>query len=157
MFSALADFIIERGSKKPVDLWIGGEEDPYVVRRHLIPRNFFFNIYLHNIKRSDDPRAPHDHRSFTISWILKGGYVEHLFWRHYERVQKWRGAGDIVFRSPWTAHRLDLPNHPVEETWTVFITLPRLRTWGFWCRKGWVPHEYFTAGPNGELVGRGCE
>jgi hypothetical protein len=39
---------------RPPDYIIGGEADPYLRRWWVIPRNRFFNIYLHHFVRSDD-------------------------------------------------------------------------------------------------------
>jgi hypothetical protein len=41
--------------------------------------------------------------------------------------------------------------------WTLFVTGPRVRSWGFWCAHGWRHWKTFTAGPRGETVGRGCD
>jgi hypothetical protein len=45
---------------RPPDFVIGGDS-PYMLRWWIIPRNKFFNIYLHRFLRSDDDRALHDH------------------------------------------------------------------------------------------------
>ena len=58
------------------DFIIGGAEDAYMLRWWVIPRNRWFNIYLHKILRDDDPRALHDHPWWNISIVLKGGYLE---------------------------------------------------------------------------------
>jgi hypothetical protein len=44
----------------------------------VIPRNKFFNIYLHHFLHSDDDRALHDHPWWNVSILLRSGsYVEH--------------------------------------------------------------------------------
>jgi hypothetical protein len=67
------------------DLYIGGKDDPYLLRWYLIPRNRFFNVYLHKIVRSDDDRALHDHPWWWLSVMLKGRYAE------VTRVQESKG------------------------------------------------------------------
>ena len=43
--------------KRPPNFVIGDPADPYLRRWYVIPRNPLFNIYLHQILRSDDDRA----------------------------------------------------------------------------------------------------
>ena len=149
---------------RPPDLEIGGAEDPYMRRWYIIPRNRVFCIYLHNMLRDDDDRALHDHPGANISVVLRGGYREVVFLSKPvigselpETTVKTRRAGALVFRRAKTAHRLELLNP--EGSWSIFIVLPKLRDWGFWCGSAarWVPWQEFTAGPKGELIGRGCD
>lgn len=123
--------------KRPPDFVIGPEDDPYLRRWWVIPRNRFFNIYLHNIRRSDDDRALHDHPWWNVSIILRGGYLEIM-----PHARRWRSRGSIVFRRAKAAHRLALDKvHPQSSgrpCWTLFITGPVVREWGFHCPKGWV-------------------
>lgn len=152
---SIADRIIARITRRDCDLPIGGKADSYLRRWYVIPRNRWFNLYLHNIRRSDDDRALHDHPWWNCSIILKGAYVEIVPTRGATTVSKYRATGSVTFRAARDSHRLVITDKsgPV---WTLFITGPKLRRWGFWCTKGWVDFEDFTAGPQGELVGRGC-
>lgn len=54
----------------------GGPRRPYLTRWHLIPRNRFFNVYLHFFVHGDDDRALHDHAWNSWSLILDGRYYE---------------------------------------------------------------------------------
>lgn len=54
----------------------GGERRPYLQRWHLIPRNRWFNIYLHIFVHGDDDRALHTHAWDSWSLILLGHYYE---------------------------------------------------------------------------------
>lgn len=141
------------------DVMIGGADNTYMRRWWLIPRNRWFNIYLHQILRDDDDRALHDHPWVNVSIVLEGGYVEVGLVDGY-LVRRWRPAGTISARLPTSAHRLELakPEHggDARPSWSLFITGPNIRTWGFRCPKGWVNWRDFTAGPNGETVGKGC-
>ena len=47
-------------SRRP-DFIIGPEDNPYMRRWFIVPRNPYQNIYLHEVLRSDDDRAGHDH------------------------------------------------------------------------------------------------
>ena len=139
------------------DFIIGGEDNPYLYRWWVIPRNRWFNVYLHKIVRDDDDRALHDHPWWNVSIILKGCYWEVLG----PGLTKFRKRGSMVFRRPTAAHRLVVRNgwgsdHP-GECWTLFITGPRVREWGFLCPNGWRHWKDFTAAGDSARVGRGCD
>jgi hypothetical protein len=137
------------------DYVIGDPAHPYMRRWWAIPRNRLFNIYLHEVLRSDDDRALHDHPWVNASILLGGGYVEHQIDAGGIERRHHRGAGSIVVRRGRCAHRLEVL--PGCRAVSLFITGPRLREWGFHCTKaGWVHWKDFTGGKNGELVGRGC-
>lgn len=128
---------------------IGDPANPYMTRWFLIPRNRWFNVYLHCFHRSDDDRAMHDHPWWSASVMLAG--------RCQERDQtglKLIGPGGIRIRSAEYRHQIILATD--EECWTLFVTGPRLREWGFWCPQGWVHWKTFTTGEHGEQIGRGC-
>lgn len=136
-------------SQRPADFVIGPSANPYLRRWWLIPRNARCNVYLHEILRSDDDRALHDHPWNNISLLLSGSYIEHT----PEGVFK-RQAGDVVARAATDSHRLEIPEGG--RAVSLFMTGPKVREWGFHCPRGWVHWRDFTAGPNGELIGRGC-
>jgi hypothetical protein len=123
---------------------------PYLRRWWIIPRNRFINIYLHNMLGDDDDRALHDHPWVNVSIVLKGGYWEIM---HDHMV--WRQPGDVVFRLPNTAHRIILDNS-CEPAWSLFITGPRVREWGFLCPQGWVHWKVFTKADSPGEIGKGC-
>lgn len=142
----LRDYVV---SRRGPDYEVGGSADPYMRRWWLIPRNRWFNVYLHCFKRSDDPRALHDHPYWNISFLIHGSYIEHMTTGISERV-----AGDVVFRKAATAHRIEINNG---DCWSIFITGRRVREWGFHCPKGWVHWKFFTkATDGGQTIGRGC-
>jgi hypothetical protein len=135
------------------DFIIGSADSPYIHRWYLIPRNRFFNIYLHKIMRDDDDRALHDHPWWNLSIILKGCYDE-VTERGTFRRRRW----SLVIRRPTAAHRLVLPtiNGGISFCWTLFITGPRIREWGFYCPKGWKHWKDFVNMNNTGEVGPGC-
>ena len=51
--------------------------EDYLSRWHIIPRNRFFNIYLHRFTGSDDDRALHCHPWASVSIKLRGVLFEH--------------------------------------------------------------------------------
>lgn len=131
--------------KRDPDLKIGPD---YMHRWYIIPRNRFFNIYLHKIMRNDDDRALHDHPWWSLSFLLKGEMKEQQLSGY--RILPWLFP---VIRSAKFAHRLEIIKGPV---WTIFITGPRIREWGFHCKNKWVHWRDFTSGDKGETVGKGC-
>jgi hypothetical protein len=140
------------------DFTVWQDDVIYLRRWWVIPRNRWFNIYLHNFRHSDDDRAEHDHPWRNCSILLKGSYLEWLkdSWvpelrRPWRPWAPWR----ITFRNAETAHRVELVNEaPV---WTLFITGPVVREWGFHCPRGWVHWKKFVAQvPGGNKAGAGC-
>ncbi len=134
----------------PPDMVIGEAHNPYMERWWIVPRNTWQNVYLHRILRDDEDRALHDHPFDNTSVIISGSYLEHV--ATGESIL--RQAGDVIERTAETAHRLELIGG--KPCVSLFFTGPKVREWGFHCPNGWVPWEVFTAGENGELVGKGC-
>ena len=136
---------------------VGTPADPYLRRWWVIPRNRWFNVYLHHFLRSDDDRALHDHPYCNMSILLSGSYVEHLSGGRSKLRRPWR---------PWTFWRLPVRRATTAHcvalirgapVWTLFVTGPRIREWGFHCPKGWRHWRDFVAvTPNGNQTGRGC-
>lgn len=134
MLSRNADFVIGDG---------------YLFRWWVIPRNEMYNVYLHDIRKSDDDRAMHDHPWENTSLLISGGYIEHTPDGIFERK-----VGDIVHRKPTDLHRLEVM--PGQRAISLFATGPKVRNWGFQCPKAWVPWEEFTDPDNPAEIGRGC-
>lgn len=147
----VAGWLVARVSRRSPDVVIGSADDPYLLRWWVIPRNPVFNVYLHCFKRSDDDRALHTHPwLFNLSWLLLNSYREWVgdfsFFDHR--------AGDVKFRWGAAAHRIELTHG---DCWTLFVTGPRIREWGFLCPRGFVHWREFTAPHNPGEIGRGCE
>jgi hypothetical protein len=133
------------------DFVIGPQDDPYLLRWWVIPRNKWFNIYLHKFLHSDEDRALHDHPWVNVSIILRGSYLECL--PSGERKVRRRCA--VVMRRATAAHRVELiDNKPV---WTLFLTGPRIREWFFHCPQGLVHWKAFTKAGEPGQVGPGCD
>lgn len=136
---------------------IGPDDDVYLKRWFVVPRNRWFNIYLHKFCRSDDDRALHDHPWMNVSILLRGSYIEHMPGVAAKLRKPWR---------PWTPWRLPMRRatqlHRVEliggaPVWTLFLTGPKVRTWGFQCPKGWIPWtEFVETRSSGNALGKGC-
>ena len=155
MLNRLKRKLMAVAESRPPDFVIGGMDDPYLLRWFLLPRNPLCNVYLHWFWRSDDDRgALHDHPWASLSWILDGAYIEHTpdgMAVLSEGMVKFRRSGKF-------AHRIELFEG---KCWTLFITGPRYRNWGFHCTdalgyKRWVPWQEFVDDKDKGKVGRGC-
>jgi len=107
----------------------------YLKRWFVIPRNRFFNIYLHCFTGSDYDRALHDHPWWSLSILMKGELIEHTF-NAKKTIPRWLP----IIRSAKRAHRIELVRGPA---WTIFITGPKIRPWGFYSKAGWLPWRLF--------------
>lgn len=137
------------------DFEVENNDKPYLKRWYIIPRNKRFNIYLHKFMQSDEDRALHDHPWWNISLLLQGCYDEVLpkddaAWRKHESretITKRRYPLLPVFRGVNNIHRIQLLHDDEgneRAVWTIFITGPKMRNWGFWCNKGWRAHDDFV-------------
>jgi hypothetical protein len=174
----------------------------YLRRWWIIPRNSLCNIYLHQFLHDDEDRALHDHPWASLSIILKGGYIEHMYDSAGEKIQKIRNVGRFIYRKATHGHRIELhrdtppfrlavysssledngvnidagfgfgarkytsledalseqidelkKQSPVIPAWTLFITGPWQRTWGFICPQGWKSWREFLGVPYGQAKG----
>lgn len=119
--------------KRQPDVIIGVD---YLHRWHVIPRNRFFNVYLHRFIGSDGP-VLHDHPWPSLSYMVRGWMIEHdNFGESAIFARRWR------YRSAKYAHRLQRPLTPLDVV-TLFMTGPICRMWGFHTSRGWVPFREF--------------
>jgi hypothetical protein len=124
----VVDGLDEKGKTVPYLLrWFIKREEEGTGRR----------VYLHCFCRSDYDRALHDHPWSSTSIILEGEYLEHL----QDGTVEHRKAGDVVSRSAEAQHRVELIGG--RRCWTLFITGPKVREWGFQCKDGWVHNNDF--------------
>lgn len=146
--------------KRDPDFTVGGIVTPaYLKRWWLIPRNPILNVYYHQFLRSDYDDAFHDHPWWNMSLVIDGAYIEHTVKGMKVRSSaRWGTA--FAFRWAKTAHRVELIQNAIGReipVWTIFITGPRFRTWGFHCPKGWIPWtEFVQRKEKGNDIGAGC-
>lgn len=144
------------------DFVIGERRNPYLRRWYLLPRNPIFNVYLHQFMRDDEDRALHDHPWPSVSLALNMSMVEVYLERHRTLdgpvvIERTRtvSPGDLLYRGARFTHRMIVP---IPGALTLFITGPRIRTWGFWCEnKRFVHFKEFLDDKDRGLVGKGCE
>lgn len=159
LFERFVSWLIVRvAMSRAPDFTIGENKlEPWLSRWWVIPRNRFFNVYLHRIAGDDDDRALHDHSSFNLSIILTApGYIE-IF---ADGRRRERRRGRLILRRGSTPHRLEV--HRDEEqrphvVWTLFLKGPDYREWGFHCPQGWRHWKDYTAPGDKESIGRGCD
>lgn len=101
---------------------LGLPECPYVIRWRIETR--IGSVRLHHWLGSDDDRAFHDHPWWFCTLVLKGGYVD----KSPNRDEYLR-AGAIRYRPAQHQHTVvPLPGG----AWTLLVTGPKVRDWGFW-------------------------
>lgn len=95
-------------------------------------------LRLHHILRSDHDRHYHDHPMSFVSLILAGGYIEH---RPHQAPRRC-APGSVVVRRAEDMHRLQLIG---KDAWTLVLTGPVRRAWGFATESGWVHAAEYDA------------
>lgn len=145
--------VVQRTRREPDYIIQPDGRTVYLRRWWIIPRNHLFNIYAHEILRSDDDRALHDHPWLNCSLILSGGYVEHTIDAGGVHKRQCYSEGDVKFRRARAAHRLEIGAYPAL---TLFLTGPIIRKWGFHCPHGWRHWKQFVD-QKGTAIGRGCD
>lgn len=110
------------------------------------------NIYLHRINLSDQDRDFHDHPWDSTSIILDGVLTEYrqafgccntpgCEFRKQIAFERTMHPGDIEHRFARIPHRLVVEQGPV---WTLFLTGPKLHSWGFCTEQGWMHHTDYA-------------
>jgi len=155
----IKEFIIRKAkaltqSRAP-DFAIGPAEDPYMLRWWWLPRNRFFNVYVHIMRHDDDDRALHDHPWPSLSLCAQGILLEHYKDSDGDARKRLIYEGDWIWRPASFAHRLAVFSED-ELPMTIFITGPRIREWGFHCPKGWRHWMDFVSSDDKGVIGRGC-
>ena len=114
---------------------------PYLIRYYLFlkeRKNFPFNITLHKVLVSDEPTL-HDHPWGYATFILKGGYWEHIPVISREgavvgSTRVWRGPGHFRIRKADDLHWLELEKDTDGNEipcWSLFFMGKKSKEWGF--------------------------
>jgi len=144
--------------RKP-DLIIGPRNNPQTLRWHIFVWRGW-QLSLHKWLRSDDDRAPHDHKADNVSILLTDCFREMV--RGADGVDRWylRWPLRPYFRKAETLHRVALLSEE-RPVWSLWLRWPARRRWGYGCKNGWVDaddynksSEYYRDGVS--EVGRGC-
>jgi hypothetical protein len=92
-------------------------------------------LRLHHFLRGDADRELHDHPWSFVTLVLAGGYVDVS--SAGEDVLR---PGSVRYRSARHAHRVETAG-----CWTLVLSGPISRAWGFWAAEGWTPWKEFHA------------
>lgn len=119
------------------------------LKRLRIIQTPLFALYLHWIYLPDDDRDPHCHPWNFWSFIVKGGYVEHLWKRIEDRV--YGNALDVginiwqrkSFHKMSIEHAHQIVSLARTPTISFILTGRRSRDWGFWTKEGYVPRSQY--------------
>lgn len=101
---------------------LGLPDCPYVIRWRI--ETPWFSVRLHHWLGPDDDRAFHDHPWSFVTVVLRGAYTD----RSPEGDERLR-AGRVRYRPARHQHTV-VPDPG--GAWTVIVTGPKVRTWGFW-------------------------
>lgn len=123
-------FIVKMNEK------LGLPSCPYVVRWRV--ETPWFSVRLHHWLAPDDDRAKHDHPWDFVTFVLRGGYTDAS------------PDGDEHLRAPAVRYRAATHQHTVFPdpggAWTVIVTGPKIRQWGFWVNGKFVKmNKYFLS------------
>ncbi len=111
------------------DIVIEGEL--YLRRWFLSPRTWRYKLFLHDIRKGDTNRDPHNHPWPFRTLTLSGGYDETTFYPggHRETFKRTR-FGTYAHHKATHVHKISL--YSKSPTWTLVLAGPGERSWGFW-------------------------
>jgi hypothetical protein len=122
---------------------ITSKEGKVHFRRYRLLATPWFNIYIHQILKSDEEAHFHDHPWNFWSFILKGGYKEISSYA----IDKWREIHtnyylrhSLVHHKRNDAHKLTLMSSCV---WTLVLTYGEWKTWGYQTEAGWIDFKSY--------------
>lgn len=124
----------------------------YMRRWYLLCFPRLFSIRVHHIQLPDLDRWPHDHPWHFLSIILRGTYWEewckatefrtgpHAEWvpSRYNRRRR--------FNFKWNTDLHKITRFERDGSWTLIITGPEAREWGFRTNQGWVSRVALNLG-----------
>lgn len=114
---------------------VGLPECPYLERWMIDLR--LFSIRVHHFRSSDDDRALHDHSWDFLTFILKGSYTDVS------------DTGDTLMKRFSLHFRRAEHKHTVqvgpEGCWTLCLTGPKRRDFGFWAHTKGGKFRWFKA------------
>jgi hypothetical protein len=115
------------------------------LRRYRLVQTPLFSIFVHRMEVPDPGTDLHDHPWAFGSLVLKGGYIEVTAdARQVERVESQHLR--LRKRWSWATTRLDQAHGIVSlnrsPTWTLVVTGPTRRRWGFYVDGVW--HDWET-------------
>ncbi len=100
-----------------------------------LPSIFGCRVMIHKQTKPDRGPAPHDHPWGFWSFVIKGGYAEVVRHSNGVRLLNVRAPLSLKYRPPEFCHRIYRLLDGVS-SWTLVVTTPYRRRWGFWTREG---------------------
>jgi hypothetical protein len=91
--------------------------------RYQLAKTPWFNVYLHQLSAPNWHPECHDHPWGFIAILLRRGYLEQVGTKKYKRR-----PGSILFRPATFKHNVITP---YGESWSLILTTPKSRDWGF--------------------------
>ncbi len=110
-------------------------DQPYLERWILW---FGFTVRLHCFLKGDDDRAYHDHPWWFVTFPLRD-YLEATPDSAERRVRRWRPH----FRRAKHRHIVRLAD--ARPVWTLILTGPKCKEWGFWEQDTFIHHSEWLA------------
>lgn len=110
--------------------------------RWVLFRCRWFQVVVHNFV-SDDPPDMHDHAWWNVSIVLLGALREATLGPGGQWVYRELRAGAVVARRACALHRLQV----LRPAWTLFVTGPVRREWGYDVDGKWVPWTQYDIRP----------
>lgn len=108
-------------------------------RRFFLFTRSFPTVYLNHIIHGDRPMdLPHDHPTWFLTLVLKGGYTDeewdvvpgcHATVSKLDVLTRW----SVRYRPATHTHRV---LNPLHNTWTINLWGKHQRGWGFWDKLG---------------------
>lgn len=100
------------------------------------------SLRLHHWLHGDDERARHDHAWNFLTLVLRGGYWDIVGLPGFPEQATWLRTGTLTFRPAAHAHTVRLPRGST--AWTLVLTGPIVRRWGFHDgRRWWRSRKWF--------------
>lgn len=109
-------------------------------------------IYLHRMEAPDPGVDLHDHPWSFVTIVLKGGYVEQRESIRDDDTPKIK----FEHRRPLRPRLMRLDEcHTIARllgkvSWSLVITGPVRRSWGFYTPDGWMHHNAYEDSPHGQ-------
>jgi len=123
---------------------------PYVVRWRI--ETPWWSVRLHHWLAPDDARSRHDHPWSFVTFVLRGGYTDagECPLTCLNRLAPRCVVHDEHLRAPAVRYRDASHKHTVfpDEggAWTIIVTGPKVRQWGFWVKDKFVKaNKYFLS------------
>lgn len=142
--SKVVDALIRRAKRTPYMHLYHADGTPYMERYWLLESRWL-SIKVHHICSPDYDRHMHDHPWWFASLILRGWYWEErpafnppVFGPdgREHSIGEIRTPGSIAFRRLGARHYIT--NVSDGGVWSLFVTGPRAKKWGFYTEDGWV-------------------